>query len=272
MENIIVSVVITTKNEESNIETCLQSIKKQTYYANLIEIIVVDNNSTDKTKEIALKYTNLVFNKGPERSAQRNYGIKQAKGKYVLYLDADMILSEDVIFECVNKCEKENLIALYIPERIIGKGFWIKVRDFERSFYTGTCIDAVRFVRRDKFLEIDGFDESLTGPEDWDFNRRINEKGKTGVINAFIEHNEGKFNIRKYLNKKVYYAATFDKYINKWGNKDPIVKKQLGLWYRYFGVYFENGKWKQLLVHPLLGILMYFLRFCVGIAFLLRGY
>lgn len=45
------------------------------------------------------------------------------------------------------------------------------MRDFERSFYNTACIDAVRFVRKDKFLEIGGFDESLTGPEDWDFDR-----------------------------------------------------------------------------------------------------
>jgi glycosyltransferase involved in cell wall biosynthesis len=55
-----VSVVITTKNEEKNIANCLESIKRQTYPQNRIEIIVVDNNSTDGTKEIARKYTKKV--------------------------------------------------------------------------------------------------------------------------------------------------------------------------------------------------------------------
>ncbi len=54
-KNPLVSVTITTKNEEKNIENCLKSILEQSYKN--IEIIVVDNNSTDKTKEIALKYT-----------------------------------------------------------------------------------------------------------------------------------------------------------------------------------------------------------------------
>jgi glycosyltransferase involved in cell wall biosynthesis len=205
MENYpLVSTIITTRNEEQNIGNCLKSIKAQTYLSNLclsrrssatlrdnrssnlsnhpteqsgVEIIVADNNSTDKTREIALKYTNKVYNFGPERSAQRNFGVKQAKGKYILYLDADMILSENVIAECVEKCERGKYIALYIPERIVSlshnesidnfinnrcnhfynlrnQPFLIKVRDFERSFYNATCIDAVRFVRRDKFLEI----------------------------------------------------------------------------------------------------------------------
>ena len=118
----LVSVIVTTKNEEKNIGNCLESIKAQTYLQDKMEIIVVDNSSTDKTKEIARKYTDnpsrnsfapvdsststgqafhgvKVYNWGPERSAQRNFGIRQAKGKYVLYSDEDMVLFENVIFE-----------------------------------------------------------------------------------------------------------------------------------------------------------------------------
>lgn len=68
---ILISVIITTKNEEKNIGKCLESVLAQTYPAGNIEIIVVDNGSTDKTKEIAIKYTEKVFNGGPERSAQK---------------------------------------------------------------------------------------------------------------------------------------------------------------------------------------------------------
>lgn len=288
----LVSVVITTRNEENNIKNCLKSIKSQTYFQEKIEIIVVDNNSIDKTEEIAKEYTERVFNRGPERAAQRNFGVERANGKYILYLDADMILSKDVISECVIRCENEGYIALYIPERIIGKGFWIKVRDFERSFYNATVIDCVRFVRRDKFLEIGGFDENLTGPEDWDFDRRIRETGKVDIINVPLYHNEGQFNLRTYINKKAYYAKSFDKYVQKWSHidssapvdsfpstgqasngikarTDPIIKKQLGLWYRLFGVFLENGKWKKLLRHPMLTLGMYFLKVMMGIQYLI---
>ena len=252
MESIDVSVIITTRNEEKHIKNCLESIIKQTYPQDRIEAIVVDNNSTDKTKEIALTYTSKVYNFGPERSAQRNQGIRQAQGKYILYLDADMSLSPGVIKECVDKCESRGYIALYIPERIIGEGFWIKVRDFERGFYNATCIDAVRFVRKDKFLEIGGFDETLTGPEDWDFDRRIRVIGKVGIINACLYHNEGRLHFSKYLKKKKYYGNTLERYINKWGREDTLIIKQLGLFYRFFGVFIEDGKWRKALTHPLL--------------------
>lgn len=266
----LISVIITTKNEEKNIANCLESIKNQTYPQDKIEIIVVDNDSSDKTKEIAFRYTEKVYNIGPERSAQRNFGARQANGKYVLYLDADMTLSQNLIDECVKKCEKFDYVALYIPERIIGKGFWIKVRDFERSFYNATAIDCVRFVRRDKFLEVGGFDEDLTGPEDWDFDRRIREIGKVDIINFPIYHNESNIALKNYLEKKRYYSRSFNKYIQKWGKDDSIIKKQFGFSYRIFGVFVEQGKWKKLLRYPVLMSGMYFLRLMIGLSYLKR--
>lgn len=264
----LVSVVITTKNEEKNIGNCLKSIVKQTYKN--IEIIVVDNYSIDKTKEISLKYTNQFFEKGSERSAQRNYGAEKSHGKYYLYLDADMILSADVIKECVSQLENnQDIIGLYIPEIIIGNGFWSKVRRFERSFYNGTVIDCVRFIPLKEFLAVKGFDQSLTGPEDWDFDKKIRQMGKVDIIKSEIYHNESEFNLKNYLDKKTYYAKSFDRYIKKWGRDDPDVKKQFGVWYRLIGVFTENNKWKKIIVSPHLMLSLLFLRFLVGIRYLM---
>lgn len=264
--NPLVSVVITTKNEEKNIENCLRSIKNQPFKN--IELIVVDNFSEDKTVEIAKKYTVKVYLKGNERSSQRNYGAKVASGKYLFYLDADMILSQKVIEECVEKCEREGVDALYVPERIVGEGFWIKVRDFERGFYTGTILDAVRFIRKDLFEGVAGFDESLAGPEDWDFDRKIRRVGRTEIIHATLYHNESSFDIKRYLAKKKYYSSGIQKYIKKWGSNDPEVTKQTGVRYRLMGVFIEKGNWKKLIKHPPLMLAMYYLRFRVGAGYL----
>ena len=263
-----VSVIVTTKNAQDHIGSCLSSIKSQDFDQSDFEVLVIDNNSTDKTKAIAYQFTDKVYNIGPERSAQRNFGVGKASGGYVLYLDVDMKLSKNVILECVKKTDTEDLVALYIPEIIVGKGFWTKVRNFERSFYNATVIDCVRFIRKDKFFEIKGFDESLTGPEDWDLDRRIKQIGKTSIINAPIYHDEGVFNLKKYLLKKSYYSKTFNKYIQKWGASDAIIKRQLGFFYRFFGVFIENGKWEKLIRYPALTFAMYFLRFLVGVTFL----
>jgi glycosyltransferase involved in cell wall biosynthesis len=237
-----------------------------------MEVIIVDNASDDRTKEIARNFTDRVYDHGPERSAQRNYGVMQAKGIYVLYLDADMILSDTVVSDCFEMCESESLAGMYIPEIIVGNGFWIAVRNFERSFYNGTCIDGVRFIRRELFLELGGFDLSLTGPEDWDLDRRVNDAGRTAVARSPLHHNEGDFEFRRYLAKKSYYAGTFENYIAKWGAGDPVIKKQLGPLYRYLGVFIENGKWKKLITRPHLAGGMYLLRFLVGVQYLRKRF
>jgi len=266
----LVSVIITTRNSAATIGQCLKSIAEQDYPKEKIEIILVDNHSSDDTLSITRHFTHKIFLGGPERSAQRNFGIHESRGEYILYLDSDMSLSANVISECVVKCENEKVSALYIPERITGPGFWLKVRNFERSFYEGTCIDAVRFLHKATVLNIGGFDEDLTGPEDWDFNRRIEDNATTGIIKAVLYHNESRFNFLEFLRKKHYYAMSFDKYVRKWGKDDPIIKKQLGPGYRLWGVFVENGKFWKLCIHPLLTAGVFFLKFSLGLAYIIQ--
>ena len=265
----VVSVIVTTKNEERNIGACLESVVQQSMPP--LEMIVVDNYSEDKTEKIALEYGSKVFELGPERSAQRNYGVEKAQGKYILYLDADMRLSPKVIEKCVNCCEADaGVSGIYIPEFIVGKGFWISVRRFERNFYDGTVIDAVRFVPKTAFQQVEGFDLRFTGPEDWDFDKKIRGLGRTVIVDAYLEHDEGDFNLQHYLNKKNYYSKGFDIYAKNWGKDDPDIHKQLSPWYRFVGVFVEQGKFIKLMEHPILTLGMYYLRFRVGILYLMR--
>jgi glycosyltransferase involved in cell wall biosynthesis len=265
------SVIINTKNEEKNIEKCLKSVLAQTYPKDQIEIIVVDNGSADQTKDIALKYTEKVFDKEPERSAQKNFGVEQSKGEYFLHLDADMTLSNTVLSECAKRVRNsKDIIALYIPEIVTGNKYFSKVKRFERSFYDGTPIDAVRFIHKEKFLETGGFDEQLYAAEDWDLDKRLKRLGKFDIIKSPLYHNETEFNLKNYLAKKQYYSGNINVYINKWGKNDPDIKKQFGFYYRFIGVFVENGKWKKILKHPVLTTGMYILRILVGIKFLMR--
>ncbi len=279
-EKPLVSVIITTKNEEKHIGNCIKSIQNQNY--DNTEIIVVDNDSEDNTKKIAKSLGVKLYNKGPERSAQRNFGVSKSNGKYILYLDADMMLSPDVVKECVSRIKKDsNVIGLYIPERIVSlpvndlskplsyyqDNFWVKVRDFERSFYDGTVIDAARFVKKEAYLKSEGFDSALTSCEDWDLNRRLMGYGKIGRIKSKIFHNERSFDITKYLKKKEYYSSWFKKYKDKWDN-DEVCKKQFSAFYRLLGVFIEKGKFTKLIKHPILTFGMYYLRFNVALRYI----
>ena len=275
-KNILVSVVIATKNEEKNIGNCLDSIKNQTYPN--IEIIVVDSNSIDKTKKIAKKYTKKVYDiKGLNlskiknfRGAQINLGVKKSKGDFIFFPDADMTFDKNLVEEVVKKSNKFD--AFYVPEIIYGKGFFGKIRNFERSFYNGTCIDAIRFVKRDLFLKVRGFDERniVFGPDDWDFTKKIKKiTNRLSITESKKYHHEEWLDIKTYLNKKKEYANTFEGYVKKWGENDPNVKKQLGPFYRLFGVFIENRKWIKLLRRPILVFGMYWIRLRVGLNYVM---
>lgn len=243
----LVSVIVTTRNEEKNIVRFLKSVRDQTY-GNL-EMIVVDNNSTDKTKDIARKYTKNVYNEEPERSAQRNLGVKKSKGEYVIILDADMELSKKVVEDCIRTALAQDYKALVIPEKTMGMGFIATIRRFEREMYMGDLsIEVARFFSKKVFQEFGGYDLSLTGPEDYDLPYRISKKYRIGRSHEYIYHHEAALTLPRLLKKRLYYASHGALYAQK---HPELIKTQGNFLFRK--AYFRN--WKKFIVHPVTGLL-----------------
>ncbi|MGB3242147.1 MAG: glycosyltransferase family 2 protein, partial [Candidatus Omnitrophota bacterium] len=91
MTKMPVSVIVITKNEENNIAECLASAT----WAD--EIIVVDDESTDATRDIAKKYTDKVFTRKMENEGRhRNWAYDQARNDWILSLDADERITEEL--------------------------------------------------------------------------------------------------------------------------------------------------------------------------------
>lgn len=243
--NPLVSVLVHTKNSQRTILKHLKSIKNQTYEN--IEIIVVDNNSADKTRTLAKKFTKNIYIFGPERSAQRNFAAKKAKGDYFLVPDSDMIIGKDVIKECVELIKKFPAIkAVVIPEKSIGKGFWSKCKTLERECYFGDeTIEAARFFEKKTFWEIGGYDESITGPEDWDLPLRIKKRFQIGRINSFILHDEGDLSLLDLIKKKYYYAQKISHYLRK----HPVSTTREQIIYLLRPAFYRN--WKLLIKNPI---------------------
>lgn len=273
MKQPLVSIIVTTKNESKVLERLLKSIIHQTYTQ--IELIVVDNKSTDSTPKIAKKYTKHVFTFGPERSAQRNFGAKKATGEYIIFLDADMELSPNVIKACVAiVTENKKIAAIAIPEESVATLFWEKVKAFERSFYNDAgdaTTDAERFFRRDVFEKLGGYDESITGPEDWDLPERIGKKGFAKArITEKLYHHERVSSPYALAKKKYYYALTSHRYLKK-HNIAAVSPKTI---YFLRPVFYKQ--WRKLLSHPDLSIAMFYMffleLFAGGMGFLVGKY
>lgn len=254
----LVSVILTTKNEQEVIARFISSIQNQTYGA--IELIVVDNNSVDGTLAISKKMGAKVLSFGPERSAQRNFGVRNSKGKYLLIVDADMELTPNVISECVELAQSDKRIGeIVIPEQSLASNFWGRVKAFERSFYNekgDELTDASRFFRKDVFFKAGGYDETITGPEDWDLPETIKELGyKAGRIKSMIYHYERINSLFAVASKKFYYAKLAHRYLKK--HNIPVISAKTIYFLR--PVFYKN--WKKILLHPMLSLAMFLMLF-----------
>jgi glycosyltransferase involved in cell wall biosynthesis len=256
----LVSIIIPAYNEEKVIGRLLQSIKNQSYKN--IETIVIDDASIDSTAKIAKKYTKKVYMRShAERSVQRNFGAKKAKGDYLFFVDADMEFTPHVVSECVEKrAQNKKIGALVIPEESVATTYWEKVKAFERSFYNeegDDTTDAARFFTREAFEKAGGYDETITGPEDWDLPDTITKIGyKKDRVNALIYHHErikGPLVIAK---KKYYYALKSHRYLKK-QNVRTISSKTVyflrPVFYKYWHKFFQ---------HPILTVGMIFMLSC----------
>ncbi len=256
MKNPLVSVIISTFNNEKTLEKCLESIHKQTYTP--VEIIIVDEWSKDKTQEIAKKNGAKVYLHGKERANNRNYGIGKSQGDYYFFLDSDMELEKDVIQQCVALCENKQADAIVITEKSIGIGYWAKVRGFERIYNKGNnYVEAARFFKKSVIERIGGYDPSIVGAEDWDLQQRILTHGfVVDRISAYIIHHEGNINLNKLLRKKMYYGKAFLLYKNRYPEafKKSVIRTQL----------FKH--WFTFLKHPKYGVGVFVLKLLEGLA------
>jgi glycosyltransferase involved in cell wall biosynthesis len=203
-----VSILILTKNSANTLGYTPQSIN-QTYRN--YEIIVVDNSSADNTVKLARQYTNNAYIEAPERSAQVNFGIRKATGKYIYEMGSDFVLEPTVIEEAIRTGEFKGYDALamhYTSHQTIS--FWARVRKFERNMYQlDDLYVAARFITKDIFDKTDYFHESMVAAEDYDFHNRIVVAGfKVGRINAKETHLGERRALSEIIKKHYYYGTT----------------------------------------------------------------
>lgn len=138
-DKIPLSVVIVAKNEESNIEETLESVR----WAD--EIVLVDDESTDKTVEIARRYTDRIFSRKMDvEGRHRNWAYSQARNLWVLSLDADEKATPELALEIEKAIRSQGIVAYDIPLRNYIGNHWVRYG----GWYPAS---KVRLFRKDKF-------------------------------------------------------------------------------------------------------------------------
>lgn len=201
MSDSLVSVVIPVFNREEFVGAAIQSVLKQSYRH--FEIIVVDDGSTDNTKDVVSSYGDAVRyvyidNSGP--SVARNVGIRIAKGDYIAFLDSDDLWDSQKLKVQMKEFENDKALgALFTNARYINsEGSIIKESMAGKDYvFSGNFlleVSAYRFphasdtiLLRKIVLENCGiFNESLRLAEDIDLWVRIALKYKVGYINEVL--------------------------------------------------------------------------------------
>lgn len=181
------SIVIPALNEEHVIGKCLDSIIQLDYPAQQLEVIIVDNGSTDRTREITESYRpvlniSVLLRPDVNISALRNSGAAVATGDYFAFLDADVAVRPDWLrnAEQVLVSSGIQLIGGFyeVPENSswVARGWFdrkVKGIDFTPSYLPSGNL----LLSRADFLRIGGFDESLKTSEDCDFSYRARSLG-----------------------------------------------------------------------------------------------
>ncbi len=165
------TIIVPAYNEEKKISKTLESLKSQTFKD--FELIVVDNNSTDKTNEIAKKFTeNVVVEKAKGYINAANTGAKLAKGDLIAFCDADSIYPKNWVKKVLTIFEKKpNIVALYGTCNTYDANFIMNF--FSYYFFTGFLLVSRLFgldntsgfnfiMRKKEFFEVNGFDPNYT--------------------------------------------------------------------------------------------------------------
>jgi glycosyltransferase involved in cell wall biosynthesis len=197
----LVSIIIPAYNVQDYIEECINSALNQTYPN--IEIIVVDNNSTDQTLEIVKDFKRrhpdlitILLEKKQGASNARNKGLEYVKGNWIQFLDADDLISNDKIMHQMSLIANNKMKCSFVV------GSYIKLFAFNKKKLVLPLINSKDIIKsalnselghlnsnlfhKEKCRELGGFDEIFSTSEDTDFIFRMSLINKeTEIIYDF---------------------------------------------------------------------------------------
>ena len=228
------SIIIPAYNEAAYLGDTLASVKNaQSSFAHRTsEVIVVDNNSTDQTAQIAEAFgATVVFEPVNQISKARNRGAKAAKGKYLIFLDADTILLEQLLGKT---------LELLDTGKIAGGGALLEYHHAEKlrirwlvqlwnfiSRFRKLAAGLYLFCLRQAWEDIDGFDESVYVAEELIFSKYLKKWAKKHKMNFRILDIPVRTSFRKFYSfpyRTIIASLAFGLFVKK--NKDKC-----RLWY-----------------------------------------
>jgi len=216
-----ISIIIPLYNAEETLEKCLNAVFESTFQD--FEVLVVDDGSEDNSIRIAesfpCKILRLAHNQGP--AVARNWGAKNAKGDFVLFIDSDIVIKVETLGLFVESLKNHaavfgiytqkpgtgNLLSLY-------QNFFAHKSIKETKELTSMLYSYCAAVKREVFLEMGGFDESWRRPtfEDVQLGLRLAENGHRIYLNKNIKVvHHPKFTVKRFIKNYFYKSLDLSK-------------------------------------------------------------
>ncbi|PPI79536.1 glycosyltransferase [Marinobacter flavimaris] len=222
------SFIIPCRNEEAFIEKCLQSIIQQEYPREKFEIIVVDNGSTDRSKEVARPYADKVVDAlGVNVGEVRNIGASAAKGKLLAFIDADCTIDHQWLIRAKSLNNEDKKVVFGGGILLPNDATWVE-RHWLLEGPEGNCLPAELIgcsivISEDQFTKAKGFDIRKKSGEDTDFSLRIREQqGTIKITRALnVTHLGNAKTIKSHIKRQAWHAQSYKVDI-KSSIQDPV--------------------------------------------------
>ncbi|MDR0927389.1 MAG: glycosyltransferase [Ignavibacteria bacterium] len=210
----MVSVIVPLYNYQEYVLETIESVVKQTYKD--WELIIVDDCSTDDSYNIVKEYVHshpqypicLWQNeRNSGISATRNVGLKKAKGKYILLLDADDKIAEKALEKYISAIEREDADICYSQTQLFGTedGIWeLPPANCFKYNPWGCSINPTCLFKKAILEKVGGFAEDMRADEDWQFWASFVIKGVT----KYTKIDEPLFLYRKHGNSLTQLGKT----------------------------------------------------------------
>lgn len=191
----LTAVIIAVYNSARTLNKCIESVFQQTY--SNWEIIIVDSDSKDETREIALKWVRKYPGKcryynisKRDQASKFNFGALMSKGERIYLHGSDQYLTPTVLEECVAKASTSDAIGVPV-EFLVPRSYLARSIFYSIFLPSPEPIDYPNFIKRGDWVRLGGMDERITYVEDFDFYERFKAAHLTmGHINAVSFHDQ----------------------------------------------------------------------------------
>jgi len=217
----LLSVIIAVYNGEKYIEKALKSILSQSLTRRQYEIVVVNDGSTDNTREILKRYESEITIVNQTNHGfvwSKNKGIKQSRGKYIIYVDADDYIDNDLFILTTNLLEKYKEYDCVYTDRYEIKGDRKdRIRVGENNVFNMVACGVL--FRKSIFDKIGLFDNSLLFGDDYDFMIRFFTNGLKGYylrrpLYCYVKH-DSNMTVQKQC-----WKDGWNQLLEKWGEDE----------------------------------------------------